>query len=568
MKHLLNFFKDKKNLNLQLLGLFFILTSSLANLFLPKFLAKIMDFYLQNRLFEIKQIIIVIVISTFAVLSVFLSNFILSFLSDKLAYYLRSELMTKIIRQPDRYFIKNQPSKILTVLSSDINFIKNVFGRLVSVIASSIILLIGSLVLMLSINSRLALYILVLIVIIVSFVMFLFSKVKKLFKKNRKLQDIFNKIIDENVKASMLIRVFVAQKFEIKKFSIVNKDTLNIGLKTNRILALIMPSIHFINLFSSLLIVVLGGKQIINQTMSLGEMTVFSNYVMMFTFSIVMFGVMGGQIGQATVSLQRISSVLLAKNDFKNGFKKLKKIDSIEFKNVSLVIDKKDILKNINLVIKKGQKIGLIGPTGSGKSILLQLITRVLDPTSGQILINHQDINLFDIKTIRNQIGVAFQEALLFDGSLHKNIDFGRNLSDKDILWASQVSLSSKFINKFKSKFDYQVGEFGRKLSGGQKQRVTIARAIVTRPKLIILDDVTSNLDITTEKQIIKNIQQHLKDTTLLIVSQKIASIKDCHQIYVLENGQITASGTHDQLKKTSLLYQEINISQKNYSSS
>lgn len=565
IKYLLKFFKNKKNITLQFFALTFIVISNLSNLFLPSVLAKIMDSYFKTAIFETKQFYLVALIIVFATLSIFVANFLFSYLSEKLAFYLRSKLMTKIINQPQRYFIKNKPSKILTVLSSDINFIRNVFGRLASIIVTSSILLVGSLILMLSINLSLTLYILALIIVVITFVLFLFSKIKKLFKKSRKLRDGINKIIDENVKASMLIRVFVAQDFEKNKFLDINQKTLDVGLKTNKFLALIMPSIHFINLFSSLLIVVLGGKLVINQTMTLGQMTIFSNYVMMFTFSIVTIGIMSGMIGQATVSLDRVTSILSTKNNFKNGTKKLKDIKTVEFRNISLFIAGRQILKDINLKIKKGQSIALIGPTGSGKSVLLQLISRVLDPSSGQILINGQNILNYDINSIRSQLGSTFQDTFLFNDTIKNNIDFGRNLSQKDILWASQISLSTQFIKKVKNTFNYNIGEFGRKLSGGQIQRLSIARALATKPKLVILDDVTSNLDIASEKQIIKNIQTKIKGTTVILVSQKIASVKDSHRIYVFDSGQIVASGTHQQLSQTSPLYREISLIQKNY---
>ncbi|MCJ7828103.1 ABC transporter ATP-binding protein/permease, partial [Patescibacteria group bacterium] len=531
----------------------------------PLLLSRLMDHYFQTGGFNWSLIWILLGVALVGMVAIFASSFVFGFLGERFGWYLRGRLMKKVIRQPQRYFIKNKPAKVLTVLSGDVNFVRNVFGQLAGMIFMTAILLVGSLGLMFSIDLGLTLIISTLVIGVMVFLLSLFKKVKKLFKKNRKLRDRFNKVIDENVRAAMLIRVYTAQRREERKFTQTNIQSRKVGIQTNNLMAFMMPSIHFINLFSSLLIVVIGGRLVMGGEMTYGSLTIFSNYVMMFTMSMIMIVMLGGMIGQAMVSLGRISEVLSGKNEFENGQRRVGALESIELRRVGLEIEGRQVLKEVDFKIKKGERVALVGLTGSGKSLVLELLTRILDPTSGEILVNGRLMAEYDVRDLRHRVGVAFQDGFLLDASLFQNIDFGRRLKKSEVEWASKVALVDEFSSQFKQGLDYRVGEYGRRLSGGQKQRVNIARAIAGRPQLIILDDVTSSLDVATENKIIANLEKEVGGAAVVLVSQKIAAIKNADRIYVLENGEVVDVGTHHQLSERCVLYREIELTQKNY---
>lgn len=415
-------------------------------------------------------------------------------------------------------------------------------------------------------NFKLAITILVMVLIVVALMFSLLSSIKVLFQESRRIRDLFNRIIDENVNGSMLIRVFVAERFEIKKFKKVNVDTYQLGKKIVAKLAFILPSMNFVSLLASVIILQVGGSQVIQGHMTLGEITIFINYVMLFTMSLLMVGMMSALIGQAMVSLNRITHILSSSSDFESGSQKLTKIERIELKDVSLEIGDKKVLDHISLKLEAGRQIALVGVVGSGKTTILQLMARLIEPTSGQILINGSDIKNYDVHLLRQRIGFAFQENFLLDDSIEENILFGRKLAASTVRSAMEIAQVSEFVNKFDQGVHYQVGEAGRRLSGGQKQRVNIARAVAGNPDVIILDDVTSNLDAKTEKMIMDNVNQHLQQPAVCLVSQKVASVKNSDWIYVLENGQITAEGKHQQLLHSSVFYQEMELTQRNYS--
>lgn len=565
MKVLIKILRRKDFVFLQTLGLLFLIAANAITLFFPVVLSKIMDDFFATQAMNSSWLIVAASMGVTSVIIVFFQNYIYSYLSEKVAYIFRQRLMKKITFQPERFFLKHQPSQVLTVLTSDVNFVKDVFGRAISMSLATVMLILGSGIFMFALNFQLAIIILSVVVIVVAFMFTILSSIKALFKESRRVRDLFNRIINENVMGSMLIRVFIAEKFEIKKFRQINTETYDLGKKIIEKVAFILPSMNFVSLLASVIILQVGGSLVIRNQMTLGEITVFINYVMMFTMSLLMVGMMSALIGQAMVSLERITKIITSSSDFPNGLKKLRKLESLEFKNVCLEIQEKEILKNIDLKLEAGKQVALVGVVGSGKTLLLQLMTRLIEPTSGEILINGKTIGQFDIESLRQKVGFAFQENFLLDDTIAANIDFGRQLTKSQLQLAMKIAQVTEFVNKFEKGDQYLVGEAGRKLSGGQKQRVNIARAVAGKPDLVILDDVTSNLDAETEKNIIDNVALHLTQPAVCVVSQKIASIRDCDQIYVLENGIITAQGTHDQLLNTSVFYQEMELTQRNY---
>ena len=414
-------------------------------------------------------------------------------------------------------------------------------------------------------NTKLATIIVVSVPIAIALIILLIKDKFKLFKKAQKIRDKLNKIINENIKASMLIKVFVSEKTEIEKFEKANEENKKLGLQINTIFAVLIPLVQALNVLGSIVVIYFGGQQIISGNMSVGDITAFNSYILLFTMPLLMIAAMSTMLGQAMASLKRINELLDAPIKFKDGKGNISEFKDLEFKNVTFEIEKSNVLENIDFKIEKGQKVGIMGLTGSGKTIFLKQIIRALEPTKGEITMNGKDIKKYKINDIRNLIGYVFQENFLFNGTILDNIKFGRNISDEKAIKCAQIALVDEYVKDFKDGYNTNVGEQGNNLSGGQKQRVLIARALADNPQLLILDDATSRLDITTEKKVFENIQNKYPNMTTIIVAQKIASVKNCNQINIFDKGKIIQKGTHEELLNTSILYKEIELTQRNY---
>jgi len=541
-----------------------ILANSL-NLILPTIIAKVIDEYTLTQTIATKYYLIAGASLIVGTAFTFLHTYLNSVLGERIGKDLKDRLFRKVLKHNYSYLVENKPSKILTVINSDTIYIKNTFTQAVGMALIAVFLLVGSVFLMFSLNKRLALIIVIATPTIIGTLVLLLKNKLKLFKKTQILRDKLNKVITENVKASMLVKVFVSEQTEIKKFKKANKQNKLLGLEINRIFSIVVPSIQALSTIGTIVILYFGGRDIIYGNMSIGDLTAFNNYVGLFTAPMLMLGLMTTTLGQAFASLKRINNVLNAPVKFKDGTESIKTFETLETKNLYLKIDDTEVLKDINFIMKKNQKVGILGLTGSGKTVFLKTLLRALKPTSGKILVNEEDITDYKIKDIRKLIGFSFQENFLFNGTVFDNIKFGRDIKDKEVFKAAKIAEIDEFVQKTKKKYNTKVGERGGNLSGGQKQRVMIARALASHPDILILDDATSRLDIETEKKIFENIKREYKDMSIILVAQKIASVKDCDKIYIFDNGHIEESGTHTELLKTSVLYQEIELTQRNH---
>ncbi len=564
LKEFFNIVKDRKIISLQIISLVFLLATTVGSLLFPTLSARIIDDFFSSNTINKNLFGFLLIISVLMIIFSYIQTFLTYILSERFSFIARNRLFNKIIDQPEKYFIENNKSKLLTILMSDVNVIKEIFSEFLGLALTGILMIIGSAILMFSLNKKLATIIVIVVPISLGLLMFIVRNIRKLFKKVQTQRDNFNRVIDENVKAAMLVRVFTSEKTEKKKFEKVNRSTFELQKKIINKFSIIIPSVNLINFVCTVLIIYFGGLNVIQKNMTLGEISAFNNYIIMFVMPIMMIGMISNFIGQAFASISRLNSVLKAKIDFENGRKNIKKIEYMETKKLSFKIDEKEILKDINFSIKKNELIGIIGLTGSGKSILMQLLLRLIEPSKGKILINGEDIKNYDMEKIRSKIGIVFQDNFLIDDTINANIDFERNLNKKEIEKAREIAEVDEFYKKRSS--NYKVGELGKNLSGGQKQRLRIARAIAGNPDIVILDDCTSNLDIKTEKKIINNIKQRLENVSIIIISQKIESLRNCDRIYVMDNGKIINTGNHDELLKKSLLYKEIELTQKNRS--
>jgi ATP-binding cassette subfamily B protein len=564
-KNLLRYLTKKEFLVLIIATILSLLLANSINLILPTIIAQLIDEFQITQTIATKYYVIAGATLVVGTVFTFLNTYLNAILGEKIGKDLKDRLYKKVLQHNYSYLVENKPSKILTVINSDTLYIKNSFTQAIGAALMAIFMLLGSVILMFSLNQKLALIIVIAAPTLIGILILLIKDKFKLFKKVQKLRDKLNKVIAENIKATMLIKVFVSEKTEIKKFKNINQENKILGLEINKVFAIVVPTVNALSILATLAILYFGGKEVIYGNMSIGDITAFNNYVQLFTMPLLMLGLMITMLGQAFASLGRINSILNAPIKFQDGTKDIDQFRNIETKNLGLKIEDSDVLKDINFKINKGKKIGILGLTGSGKTVFLKTFLRALEPTSGQILLNGTELEEYKIEDVRKLIGFSFQENFLFNDSIYNNIKFGRDIDKTNIIKAAKIAEVNEFAQGFPNKYKTNVGERGNNLSGGQKQRVMIARALASSPQLLILDDATSRLDIETENKVFKNIQKGYQDISIILVAQKIASVKDCDRIYIFDNGKIEESGTHEELLKSSVLYQEIELSQRNH---
>lgn len=565
LKILKKYFVQKEYLGLLLSSLLAMMILNSLNLTIPKISSTIIEEFRNNLSVPTTYYFYIIGLLLITSTASFLQNYLFSLAGEKIGTDLRNRLMRKVLKQDYNYLVKEKPSKILTVILSDVNNVKSSFFQALGAILTSVILIVGSAIMMFSLNARIATYIVLTVPAIIGILFLILRKRFGIFKKIQQIRDSLNKVINENIKASMLVRVFVAEKTEMKKFSTKNSRSRILGIEITKLFSIAIPAVSAISLLASLIIIQIGGQEAIAGRLLIGEISAFNLYVMIFTMPLIVVSFMSTLLGQAFASIKRIGDVLNRKSDFVNGKEDISSIENIVIKDVAFVDDGLSILQGINFKINQGEKIGIMGLTGSGKSLFLSLLVRATSPTSGEILVNGKDIRQYKINEMRKTIGFCFQENFLVNATIYENIKFGRDIQSREIYKVAKVAEVEEFVKKAKRGYRTKAGERGSSLSGGQKQRIMIARALAGKPSLLILDDVTSRLDTNTEVKIFKNIKRTYPSLSMILVSQKISSLKDCNRIYIFDKGETKESGTHNQLLKTSTLYKEIELVQSNY---
>ena len=559
------YLSQKEYILLLIASLASIIVLNLMNLAIPKIISNVINTYQQTLTIQNTFYFVLAGLVIISCAGSLLQNYLFSVLGEKIGTDLRNRLVNKILKQDYNYLVKEKPSKLLTTVLSDVNFVRNAFIQAVSFVITGVILIIGSVFMMFSLNAKLAAYIVISVPLFAGILLLLLKSRFKIFKEVQKARDSLNKVINENIKASMLVRVFVAEKTERTKFKEKNKRSRDIGIEVTKVFAIAIPAISVLSYFCSLLIIQVGGQEVIAGRLQVGDISAFSLYVLTFTMPLIALSFMVTVLGQALASLQRIADVLYASNNFTNGNLPLKKIENVKIENLTFKDNGVNLLSNINFNISSGQKIGIIGLNGSGKTLFLKHLIRAVEPTEGKIYINGKDIKDYEVEDIRASVGFCFQENFLVNESIYENIRFGRNVPEKEILQAAKIANVDEFTKRLEKGYKTNAGEKGSNLSGGQKQRIMLARALIGEPSLLVLDDITSRLDSKTESIIFENIKKYYPNMSIIIVSQKISSLKDCDQIYIFDEGKVSESGTHEQLLKSSSLYQEIELTQSNY---
>jgi len=557
-----SFLKPYSNLVILLLILAFLANG--LGLFVPRLIGQIIDKYNQTQVFDPTIILLQLgSISFFVLLFSVLQGVVSSYAAEKISKDLREKLVNKLSQQSYSYIAKVTPSRLLTNLTSDIEAVKSIITQVIVSAFAGILTLVGITIFLLIINWRLALIALTIIPLIGLTFYFIFKKIGPLFKKRQENIDRINKVINESIIGSTLIRVLNSQKSEIDKFSKISGVSRDLGIETVNLFASLIPAINLLYNFASLLILYYGGSQVIDGTLTIGEFSAFFSYLGLFITPIFILGFISNVFARSMISLGRINEVLESETIPHLGDIKKQILGKIEFKNITLNYNNRSVLKDISFIIKPNTKTAIIGPTASGKTQIFSLLSGLVKASSGSIFIDDVELEKYDRESIYSQLGLVFQDSIIFNTTLRENIQF-RNVEDSTILEkAVETAKLNDLIKSLPDGLETEISERGSNLSGGQKQRLMLARSLAIDPKILLLDDFTARVDIATEREILGNLQKNYPDLTLISITQKIEPIKDYDQIIVLMEGDLLGIGTHAELIKNSFEYRQIYNSQQ-----
>lgn len=463
---------------------------------------------------------------------------------------------------------KFSTSSIVTRLTTDVTNLQNAYQMIVRIAVRCPLMLVFSLIMAFGVNHKLSLIFLGAIPVLGIGLFAIMSNAHPIFERVFKIYDKLNNVVQENLKGIRVVKSFVREDYEEKKFKNVSKDIYSDFVKAEKLLAFNAPLMQFAAYSCMLLISWFGARFIVSSTMTTGELTSLISYTMQILMSLMMLSMVFVMITMARASAERITEILEEKSDLANPENPVYEIKNgdISFKNVgfSYTNDKNKLcLKNINIDIKAGETVGIIGGTGSSKSSLVQLIPRLYDTTEGEVLVGGRNVKEYDIESLRNEVAMVLQKNVLFSGTIKENLRWGNDQADdEEIMRVCKLAQADDFIQTFPNKYDTYIEEGGNNVSGGQKQRLCIARALLKKPKILILDDSTSAVDTKTDASIRKAFREEIPNTTKIIIAQRISSVEDADKIIVMENGRINGMGTHDELLKINAIYKEVYNSQ------
>ena len=459
---------------------------------------------------------------------------------------------------------KFSTASIITRLTTDVTQVQNAYQMIIRIAVRSPLMFAMSLIMALRVNAKVSMVFLIAVPILIGTLGFIMIKVHKIFERMFKTYDELNNTVQENLHGIRVVKAFVREDYEQKKFKGVSKLIYKLSTDAERILAFNSPIMQFCVYGCMLLISWIGANLIQQSLMTTGELMSLFQYTMQILNSLMMFSMFFVMIVMSQASIKRIVEVLDEKSDLVNPKNPIMQVNdgSIEFSNVSFSY-KKDSdtysLKDIDLKIESGQTIGIIGGTGSSKSTLVQLIPRLYDVSKGTLKVGGIDVRDYDIETLRSEVAMVLQKNVLFSGTINDNIRWGNeNATDEQIKHVCELACADEFIEKFPDKYETYIEQGGTNVSGGQKQRLCIARALLKKPKILILDDSTSAVDTATDAKIRKAFREEIPDTTKLIIAQRISSVQESDKIIVLDEGKVVAFGSHDELMKTSNIYKEV----------
>ena len=491
-----------------------------------------------------------------------------SVVSQKFSYRLRKAMYDKISSFSFKNIDTFSTSSLTTRLTNDVTMLQNTVMMGLRILVRVPALLIVSAVFAFSINAKLSMILLVLFPIMIIIIAVILKFGFPMFQKMQKKIDNINRVVQENLIGIRVVKAYVREDKEKDKFHNASDELAKQGSKASGLIITVMPVMMLLMNFVIIYIYYKGSVDASKELMNVGQISVLANYIIQVLMNIMMVSMLMLQITRAKACGDRVVEVLDTNVDIvnpKNAFKPTDPKGEIEFKNVSFGYnDGIDILSDMSFKAKPGSIVGIIGSTGWGKSSLVNLIPRLYDVTGGEILIDGVNVKNYDLEALRELTGVVLQKNVLFTGTIKENIKWGKkDATDEEIIAACKAAQAHDFIMSQPNGYDTVLAQGGLNLSGGQKQRLCIARAIIKQPKILILDDSTSAVDTATEAKIRECFYKELKDTTVLIIAQRISSVAEADEIIVLDDGKIDSIGIHDELMQTSEIYQEINKTQQ-----
>ncbi len=481
---------------------------------------------------------------------------------------LRKDMYEKVQGYSFANIDKFSTSSIVTRLTTDVANIQNAYQMIIRVAVRAPAMLIFSLIMAFTVSHKLSLIFLAIVPFLGTSLYIIIKKVHPIFERTFKKYDNLNNIVQENVRGIRVVKAYVREDYETKKFKKSSQDIYNDFTTAEKILALNSPLMQFSMYTCILAISWFGANMIVGSSLTTGQLMSLLTYVTQILMSLMMLSMIFVMITISRASCERIVEILDEESDLTNKSETINEVldGSVIFEDVSFSYSKdinKMVLKNINLEIKSGEVVGIIGGTGSSKSSLVQLLPRLYDATSGRVLVGGQDVKDYDLEVLRDSVAMVLQKNILFSGTIKDNLRWGNeNASDEEIIEACKLAQADEFIQTFPHGYDTYIEQGGSNVSGGQKQRLCIARALLKKPKILVLDDSTSAVDTKTDVLIRSAFKEKIPNTTKFIIAQRVASIEESDKIVVLDNGHIDGIGTHDELLKSNKIYQEVYYSQ------
>ena len=556
------------------IGPLMMLTEVAGEVMLPKFMSMIINNGVASR--NVAYIGKMGALMVLTVLFMAVGGILGAYFSAKASISFTSDMRNDLFRKVQQFSFENiddySTGSLVTRLTNDVQQVQNVLMMGLRMALRAPGMFLGALIMAFMMNRQLAVIILIVIPLLLAAILLILKTAFPRFGEMQRRLDRLNSGIQESLTNVRVVKSFVREDHEIEKFSKLNDDLKESSLRALRIVITTMPVMMFAMNVTTLAVVWYGGNIIIAGNMPVGDLTAFTTYIVQILMSLMMLSMVFLQSSRASASMKRINEIFdteIGLND-DNAENKDKKVTEgcVEFKNVSFGYSgengRKDlVLEGISFTAEPGQTIGIIGSTGSGKTSLVQLIPRLYDVTGGEVLVDGVNVKEYSLKHLREGVGMVLQKNILFSGTIEENLRWGNEDAPmEDVIRFSESAQADPFVKTFKNGYDTEMGQGGVNVSGGQKQRLCIARALLKRPKILILDDSTSAVDTATEAKIRESLYHDLKDTTKIIIAQRISSVQEADQILVLEDGKIIGHGTHEELLKTCEAYSEIYTTQ------
>lgn len=488
--------------------------------------------------------------------------------AQKMGNDLRKDAFAKVMHMSFQQTDKFTTGSLVTRLTNDITAIQEFVAMSLRMFVRTGMQFIGGIAVILTLNVNFGIVLVISLPVQLIAVAIIMKKASPLFSIVQSRLDKVNSVVQENVSGARVVKAFTREEYEINRFDNANTDLMTTNLKVQKLLATLNPILMIIMNASVIAIIMIGGFQVEAKAMQVGEVMAAVTYITQILMSVMMVGMMFQQVSRSAASMKRVNEVLSTNPVISDGHKSADSDNSgtVEFRNVGFSYpgsSGKPVLSGIDLKAEKGQMIAILGSTGCGKTSLVNLVPRFYDATEGDVLVDGVNVKDYDVDTLRSKIGVVLQKSELFSGTVAENIRWGcETATDEEVKTAAKIAQAEEFIDGFNDGYDTMISEKGASLSGGQKQRMAIARAIIKKPEILIFDDSTSALDLSTEAKLHKALRENLSGVTVIMIAQRIASIMRADKIAVLENGSICAFGTHKELMESSSVYRDIYYSQ------